>query len=145
MTRKTKISCDVTRDADNMLKAYCKKHERSKGYLIEKMIRKFCGDDVEATEPAKVIVEKVKAKRKVFKPPTVEQVREYCDSRCNNVNAQDFIDHYTGNGWFKGKSKVKCWKSCVHTWEKSNKPAQQGNKQFSKVTEQNIKNLEGEW
>jgi len=46
MTRKTKISCDVTREADNMLKAYCIKHERSKGYLIEKMIRKFCGEEV---------------------------------------------------------------------------------------------------
>ncbi len=51
MTRKTKISCDVTREADNMLKAYCLKHERSKGYLIEKMIRKFCGEVEAVTEP----------------------------------------------------------------------------------------------
>lgn len=55
MTRKTKISCDVTREADNLLKAYCLKHERSKGYLIEKMIRNYCGDltsdDVTAKQP----------------------------------------------------------------------------------------------
>lgn len=58
MSRKTKISCDVTREADNMLKDYCKKHERSKGFLIEKMIRKFCGEPdaggVAPTESAEV-------------------------------------------------------------------------------------------
>jgi len=59
MTRTTKISCDVTREADNMLKAYCKKHERSKGYLIEKMIRKFC-DEVE------VITKPIKTAKEVF-------------------------------------------------------------------------------
>jgi hypothetical protein len=125
MTRKTKISCDVTREADNMLKAYCEKHERSKGYLIEKMIRKFCVE-VEvapATEVAVVEKQKAKAKRKAFKPPTVEEVREYCDSRCNDVDPQKFVSHYTANGWVRGKAetKIKCWKSCVQTWEGNNK------------------------
>ena len=58
--RNLKISCDVTREADNMLKAYCKKHERSKGYLIEKMIRKFCGDTVEPVTEAKGDMQKAK-------------------------------------------------------------------------------------
>jgi len=129
MTRKTKISCDVTREADNMLKAYCLKHERSKGYLIEKMIRKFCGE-VEAAPATQVaVVEKQKVKRKVFKAPTVEQVREYCDSRCNNVDPEKFISHYNTNGWVRGKSetKIKCWKSCVQTWEGNNKPTIKAN------------------
>ena len=70
MTRKTKISCDVTREADNMLKAYCLKHERSKGYLIEKMIRKFCGEVVEAIEPSKAMkVKAPKAARKQVSYP----------------------------------------------------------------------------
>ena len=56
---------------------------------------------------------------KRFKAPTVEQVREYCDSRCNNVDAQKFVDHYTVNGWVRGKAetKIKDWKACVRTWE----------------------------
>lgn len=62
MTRKTKISCDITREADNMLKAYCEKHERSKGYLIEKMIRNYCSDITSDDESAKTIkAEKPKA------------------------------------------------------------------------------------
>ena len=88
----------------------------------------------------------VKEKKPVkrFVPPTVEEVKEYCDSRCNNVNAQNFVDHYTGNGWVRGKTKVKCWKACVRTWEQNDKARQQGNKQFSDVTNQNINNI-GEW
>jgi len=50
MKRNTKISCDVSREADNILKAYCIKHERSKGFLLEKMIRKFCGETEAVTE-----------------------------------------------------------------------------------------------
>ena len=123
MTRKTKISCDVTREADNMLKAYCQKHERSKGYLIEKMIRKFCGE-VEAAPATQVaVVEKPKVKRKVFKAPTVDEVREYCDSRCNNVDPQTFVAHYATNGWMRGKAKIKDWKACVVTWENKDKPS----------------------
>jgi len=125
MKRNTKISCDVSREADNMLKAYCKKHERSKGFLLEKMIRKFCGDEEVATVANTATVEKPKAKRSVFKPPTVDEVREYCDSRCNNVDAQNFVDHYTGNGWVRGRTKVKCWKACVRTWENKDNNQQQ--------------------
>jgi len=113
MTRKTKISCDVTREADNMLKDYCKKHERSKGYLIEKMIRKFCVD----VEPVK----KPKPKTKRFIPPSVEQVKEYCESRGNKIDPENFVDHYTTNGWMRGNTKIKDWKACVRTWEKNNK------------------------
>ncbi len=66
----------------------------------------------------------VKPKRKVFTPPTVEQVREYCDSRCNNVDPEKFVSHYNTNGWTRGKAetKIKCWKSCVQTWEGNDKP-----------------------
>jgi hypothetical protein len=139
MKRNTKISCDVSREADNMLKAYCAKHERSKGFLLEKMIRKFCGGDIEPVAATEVIVvekPKPKAKRKVFKPPTVEEVREYCDSRCNDVNPQKFISHYTANGWVRGKAetKIKCWKSCVQTWEGNNKTPVKSNE-----------SLQGDW
>ena len=62
MKRNTKISCDVSREADNMLKAYCLKHERSKGFLLEKMIRKFCGGETEQEQyVTKVSVTKPKA------------------------------------------------------------------------------------
>lgn len=56
-----------------------------------------------------------------FIPPTVDQVREYCDERANNINAELFVDHYTANGWYRGKNKIKDWRGCVRTWEKRNK------------------------
>jgi hypothetical protein len=129
MKRTFKLNGEVSEEANDMLVAYCKKHERSKGYLIEKMIRQYCVEPdkgcVAPVESAEVVAVRAanKPKRTVFTPPTVEQVRGYCDSRCNNVDPQNFVDHYTGNGWIRGKTKVKCWKACVRTWENKDKPA----------------------
>ena len=53
-----------------------------------------------------------------FIPPTVEEVREYCLERGNNVDAQCFVDFYSSKGWYVGKSKMKDWKASVRTWEK---------------------------
>ena len=65
------------------------------------------------------IVKKEKAPVKRFVPPTVEEVFQYCNERCNNVDAQNFVDHYTVNNWMRGKNKIKDWKACVRTWEKN--------------------------
>jgi hypothetical protein len=54
-----------------------------------------------------------------FTPPTLQEVTEYCQERKNTVSPQKFIDYYQGNGWMRGKSKIKCWKSCVRTWEQN--------------------------
>jgi hypothetical protein len=73
-------------------------------------------------------VDEVKEKPKrsaAFKPPTVEEVAAYCNERCNNVNAQEFVDHYSANNWFRGKAKIKDWKACVRTWEKNTKAINQ--------------------
>lgn len=62
-----------------------------------------------------------------FKKPTFEEVREYCMSRDNRIDAQAFIDHYESNGWSVGKNKMKDWRAAVRTWENNdiarNKPA----------------------
>lgn len=52
-------------------------------------------------------------------PPTLEQVQEYCKERHNHVDAERFIDFYESKGWMVGKNKMKSWKACVRTWEKS--------------------------
>lgn len=56
---------------------------------------------------------------KRFIAPTVEEVRDYCQERSNQVNAQRFIDYYTSNGWKVGRNKMKCWKSAVRNWERN--------------------------
>lgn len=57
--------------------------------------------------------------KKKFVPPTVEEVRAYCQERGNKVDPQAFVDHYTSNGWLVGKNKMKSWKAAVGTWERS--------------------------
>lgn len=59
-----------------------------------------------------------KPKRKRFVPPTIEEVKAYCQERQNGVDAERFIDYYTANGWQVGKNKMKDWKAAVRTWEK---------------------------
>ena len=54
-------------------------------------------------------------------PPTLAEVTEYCRSRHNNVDPQTFMDFYESKGWMVGKNKMKDWKACVRTWEKSDR------------------------
>lgn len=60
-----------------------------------------------------------KTKTSRFAPPSVEQVKEYCSERSNQVDPESFVDFYTGNGWKRGKTAIKDWKACVRTWEKN--------------------------
>lgn len=59
---------------------------------------------------------------KRFTPPTVDEVRAYCQDRQNGVDPQRFVDYYTSNGWMVGKNKMKDWKAAVRTWEQKDKP-----------------------
>lgn len=57
--------------------------------------------------------------REKFTPPTLEQVRAYCQERNNSVDPERWLDHYTSNGWRVGKNPMKDWKAAVRTWERS--------------------------
>jgi hypothetical protein len=50
MSRNSRLTADITLEAHNMLRELVDKHERSKGYLLEKMIRKFCAPEETTTE-----------------------------------------------------------------------------------------------
>lgn len=56
--------------------------------------------------------------RVAFTPPTVEDVRAYCQERNNGLDAERFVDFYASKGWMIGKDKMKDWKAAVRTWEK---------------------------
>jgi hypothetical protein len=66
---------------------------------------------------------KIKTKGR-FAPPSLQDVKNYCQQRENQVNPQDFLDHYEANGWIRGKTKIKDWKACVRTWEKKSESGQ---------------------
>ena len=55
-------------------------------------------------------------KRKVFKKPTLDELREYCASASLSVDCQYFYDYYESNGWMVGKNKMKDWKATLRNW-----------------------------
>ena len=113
--RDSRLTADITEEAHDLLRGLVSKHEHGKGYFVEKMIRKFC-----VVEPLEGKPKPKKEPVKRFKKPTPEEVFNYCNERCNNINAEAFVDHYEANGWVQGKGKpVKDWKACIRTWEKT--------------------------
>ena len=68
-----------------------------------------------------------KQRNKIFTPPQLHEVSQYCIERKNGIDAQKFIDHYSANGWMRGKNKIKDWKACVRTWEGNQQNQQQQN------------------
>lgn len=57
-----------------------------------------------------------------FTPPTIEQVRTYCEERNNGIDPEHFIDYYASVGWVVGKNKpMKDWKAAVRNWENKRK------------------------
>ena len=53
-----------------------------------------------------------------FKKPTINDINDYCKQRNNTIDAETFFDFYESKDWKVGKTKMKCWKACVRTWEK---------------------------
>jgi len=68
----------------------------------------------------KKVVKQPQARRKLTRP-SLEQVKEYCKERDNEVDPQQFLNHYESNGWRVGKVTMVDWKAAVRTWEKNDK------------------------
>lgn len=64
----------------------------------------------------KVVKEKLR-----FSPPTLEEVKAYCQERKNHVDADRFVDFYASKGWKVGNQPMKDWKAAVRTWERGEK------------------------
>jgi predicted phage replisome organizer len=56
-----------------------------------------------------------------FIPPTVEEVKAYCEKLGYGMDAEHFVAYYTANGWKVGKNPMKSWQSAVVNWEKNDK------------------------
>ena len=72
----------------------------------------------QATVKQRATTIQVTSNNKQSIPPTVEEVRAYCESRGNGIDPEMFIAFYEARGWKIGKEKMKSWKACVVTWEK---------------------------
>ena len=56
--------------------------------------------------------------RSRFIPPSIEEVKAYCQEHHNGIDAARFVDYYTSNGWRVGKQPMKDWKAAVRNWER---------------------------
>lgn len=63
----------------------------------------------------------IEEKAKRFYPPTLDEVKQYCEERKNNIDPMAFIDFYSSKGWMIGKNRMKDWKAAVRTWERKRK------------------------
>jgi hypothetical protein len=59
-------------------------------------------------------------KRKIFVPPTLEEVRDYALERNSPVDPEEFFSYYSANGWIIGHgNKMKDWHKAFVYWERN--------------------------
>ena len=75
--------------------------------------------DIEIEKEIHSSAKSTTTKRKRFEKPSISDIKQYCMERNNNVNAEQFFDHYESNGWKVGKNSMKDWRAAVRTWERS--------------------------
>lgn len=81
--------------------------ETAMGAILERL------DKIEARLTA------LENKNQAFRPPTVEQVREYMIQQYGGDHgAEGFVDYYQQVGWVVGKTrkKMRDWQAAVRLW-----------------------------
>lgn len=116
------IRGQINRDQE----AYDKRCRKNKENVLQRYTNEY--DGIRSYTNATKEKEKEKEKdisppnisppRGKFVPPTVEDVRLYCQERKNQVNPDQFVDFYASKGWKVGNQSMKDWKAAVRTWEK---------------------------
>ena len=61
------------------------------------------------------------ARARAMTPPTVDEVKAYCDERHSTVDAEHFVSYYSSQGWKVGRNPMKDWKAAVRTWEQKDR------------------------
>ena len=115
------------RDIDRM--AQKSETNRANGSKPKRTEAKVCeAEPIEANRPInknninininKDKEKEIKEKEKRFTPPTVDEVRAYCQEKGYNVDAETFVNFYASKGWKVGTTPMKNWKACLVTWSK---------------------------
>ncbi|MBR4682723.1 MAG: hypothetical protein IKP06_05430 [Elusimicrobiaceae bacterium] len=81
-------------------------------------------------EKVKEKIVKKESSVKRFVKPTLSEVKEYCESRHNGLDAEAFIAYYESVGWKVNTKPMRDWKAAVITWEKRRQ--QSGGKVYGK-------------
>lgn len=66
-------------------------------------------------------VKNSKVKNSKFKPPTLLEIKTYCEEKKLTVDFNFFFEYFTEGNWIDSKgNKVKNWKQKILTWNKKN-------------------------
>lgn len=60
----------------------------------------------------------------LFKKPSIQEIKNYCSSRKNNIDPSVFYDFYESVGWFVGNRKMYDWRATIRIWEYRNQQKQ---------------------
>lgn len=121
----------IKADIDEIENAYAAKCEKNRQNRVSSIVsdrqRTITNDD-ERTQNININKKEIKenhlkvVKEKLrFSPPTLEEVKAYCQERKNHVDADRFVDFYASKGWKVGNQPMKDWKAAVRTWERGEK------------------------
>lgn len=58
-----------------------------------------------------------KKARSAFRPPTENEVADYCSEKGYHFNPEQFVPFYESKGWKVGDQPMKSWKAACKTWE----------------------------
>ena len=62
---------------------------------------------------------KEKGKRARFRPPSLDEIRDYVESHgLDAVDPEGFHAYYESNGWKVGKNPMKSWTAALHSWQR---------------------------
>ena len=79
-----------------------------------------CGEGKRDGRPALTEEKKkssAKKEKNAFRPPSLQEVTDYCKEKGYSVNPWKFVNYYASNGWMVGRNHMKDWKAAVRSWE----------------------------
>ena len=127
---------------DEELEAYKAKSLKNKQIAIDREKKKrtiraqdeheACTDDHLTTNHKPLTTNHSKGQtKKRFKPPTRQELQDYCKEKNYTVDADRFINFYESKGWMVGKNKMKSWRAAVSNWAS---PKQEGKNQSAPIS-----------
>lgn len=93
------------------LERWQKKLWNAQGGLVYGLIDDLPAYSVLLVRPTK------KPPTKRFKPPSLDEVKEFIKEKKYKVNAEKWLTFYESKNWMVGKNKMKDWKASVRGWD----------------------------
>jgi hypothetical protein len=114
-SKKARESASYRWNNANALQTKSDRNAIKESKVKESKVNETKEDNTDVSPPAPVRV-----KREVFRPPTLEEVKNHAaETMSGSRDAPEaFHDYYTSNGWKVGRNPMKDWKAAYKNWIK---------------------------